>query len=791
MLASGGTDYNVKVWNVDSWTPKYDSLTGHSNEVTSVAFSPDGSMLVSGGADETILIWNLTNGEILRNLTGHTADVTSVAFSQDGTKVISSGGYDFTIRFWDVSTGGIIEILSAHTGKVTSLTVTEDDMLASGSADAMVIFWNATTMKELQTLTDYTSSVTSLSFSPNGSLLASGDVDGIILLWNASTIPTDLDFDGMDDGWEREYGLSPIEFTDKFDDRDKDGLMNGLEFFLHSNASNTDSDGDSMPDRWEYLVKLDLMVNDSGDDSEQDEIPNLYEYQMELNPWVDDANFDNDRDGLTNLVEFYFGSWANQSDSDMDEMPDLWEYQMRLLPLVDDASEDKDDDGMPNLWEYKMNLNATDDTDASKDQDDDGMPNLWEYEMNLNATDDTDASKDQDDDGMPNLWEYKMNLNATDGTDASKDQDNDGMDNLWEYKMDLNATDPSDAKIDSDGDWVVNVDEYRGGSDARNFWDVPIFSLSVLHIGMGVILLIVIMSILTTLYYQSAKRKALVTRLKAPDYSIALKIQETGFSDYEAYLKVEKSARRAVKAGNVLFHQGKYLEAIENYEEALEKFNSLKSDLFIAKTFVRIAMVQKESQILSTKSTIIQRFPQPPYEDPNIISYHHMLQALIAETEKNWGSADKSWRKSLSFKDLDNDFKIICQEALVESEVKNWLDHPSSVLQEKLIMRLNRWQEACVNNERFDSLCKVYLLRVRVELATFQFDKVEEWLNLCLKTADENNLSRYKNLAQKETKIYLQHKKRIFDHIDQEKRLKEYIRRALNSLEGEQEEKSS
>ena len=39
------------------------TLTGHSREVTSVAYSPDGKHIVSGSNDSTVKIWDSTTGE--------------------------------------------------------------------------------------------------------------------------------------------------------------------------------------------------------------------------------------------------------------------------------------------------------------------------------------------------------------------------------------------------------------------------------------------------------------------------------------------------------------------------------------------------------------------------------------------------------------------------------------------------------------------------------------------------------------------------------------------------------
>ena len=82
---------------------QYDNaiLRGHTNEVCSAAFSPDGKCIVSASWDNTIRIWDAQTGrQIGVPLEGHAEAVYSAVFSPDGKRIVSASN-DYSIRIWD------------------------------------------------------------------------------------------------------------------------------------------------------------------------------------------------------------------------------------------------------------------------------------------------------------------------------------------------------------------------------------------------------------------------------------------------------------------------------------------------------------------------------------------------------------------------------------------------------------------------------------------------------------------------------------------------------------------
>ncbi|KAJ1849224.1 ribosome assembly [Coemansia sp. RSA 2708] len=164
------------------------SLTGHTEAVLSVSFSPDGQQLASGSGDTTVRIWDLSTETPRVTCTGHRNWVLCIAWAPDG-RVLASGGMDNTVRLWDPASGRKLGMLAGHRKWITALAWEPlhlnpaANRMASASKDGTVRVWDVTLRRCLFSLSGHTAAVTCVKWGGDGRIYT-GSQDKSIRIWN-------------------------------------------------------------------------------------------------------------------------------------------------------------------------------------------------------------------------------------------------------------------------------------------------------------------------------------------------------------------------------------------------------------------------------------------------------------------------------------------------------------------------------------------------------------------------------------------------------------------------------
>ena len=159
-------------------------LTGHTGQVLTTKFSPDGKHLLSGSHDKLVLLWEVF-GECKNTLTlkGHQNAVLELHWSSDGEHAFTASA-DKTVALWDTATGGRVRQFKGHQGFVNTVCPARDGfVLASGSDDGSARLWDAR-VRTCARVLGHPFPVTAVSMSHDGDTVYTGCLDGLIRVYD-------------------------------------------------------------------------------------------------------------------------------------------------------------------------------------------------------------------------------------------------------------------------------------------------------------------------------------------------------------------------------------------------------------------------------------------------------------------------------------------------------------------------------------------------------------------------------------------------------------------------------
>ena len=168
--------------------PKAPTKAFDDHGIGKIAYSPDGNLLTIRGS-EGLFLYDPKTLDRVAHL-GEFNDIFTMAFSPDGT-LLALGDLDTNIRLWHIATRKQIHAFTGHKVAVRSIDFSPDGtFLASASGDGTVRVWNIEKRRQvaaldIKKLTDETPR--RVIFSPNGSLVGISVLNGELILWDFQT----------------------------------------------------------------------------------------------------------------------------------------------------------------------------------------------------------------------------------------------------------------------------------------------------------------------------------------------------------------------------------------------------------------------------------------------------------------------------------------------------------------------------------------------------------------------------------------------------------------------------
>ncbi|KAK6169135.1 hypothetical protein SNE40_020244 [Patella caerulea] len=126
----------------------------HRTPIISMAFDTTSTLLATGSTDFTIKVWDIIQEHCTHDLIGHKGVICALAFNPNKSRLqLVSAADDNMIRIWDLVTSTCINEIQAHYSTVTSLVFTPDgDTMYSTARDSVVVTWDMKEIKVLKTV---------------------------------------------------------------------------------------------------------------------------------------------------------------------------------------------------------------------------------------------------------------------------------------------------------------------------------------------------------------------------------------------------------------------------------------------------------------------------------------------------------------------------------------------------------------------------------------------------------------------------------------------------------------
>jgi WD40 repeat protein len=206
-LASGCDGANkIFIWNLD-FAGLVATLDGHTAKVNTLEVLNDG-ILASGGADSTVRLWNSGDYTLLYTYPT-TAVVNCIKQLANGYLAIALNVGPNNLVIWDPLSKGVIKTYGPHSSAVRAVEELNNGYFATGAESGNVRLWIENNINTAINAFSHTKKIKALKSLTNGILVSASD-DNTIKIWNSTSLtlvsdliyPFDINYNALEVGKE-------------------------------------------------------------------------------------------------------------------------------------------------------------------------------------------------------------------------------------------------------------------------------------------------------------------------------------------------------------------------------------------------------------------------------------------------------------------------------------------------------------------------------------------------------------------------------------------------------------
>ena len=163
------------LWNTVSWQ-QFDTLQGHSGEISSLCFSPDGVLVASGSVDSRVILWNAATGKQAYEIPNLPSSVNEIGFL--GNYLLCLCGNN-SVSLWDARSGRFVRNLEQHLVRRARMCLSPDrTLMMSYLQETELVMQDVVTGHGIYTVHSTSRSIRPECLSNDNEYIGCGTVDG-------------------------------------------------------------------------------------------------------------------------------------------------------------------------------------------------------------------------------------------------------------------------------------------------------------------------------------------------------------------------------------------------------------------------------------------------------------------------------------------------------------------------------------------------------------------------------------------------------------------------------------